>query len=365
VQTFTPRNTIGDTNAADNAVVYQGTSLMLRAVVGANVDEECGGGLLCALDMPVCYDVLDGVNPFHLAGSPTLYGALVNAGRSSLVAPGDIDALIHALFAGEEIECAALPRLTMGLEHPVTGALWIVRGSSLYEYGRTGVQVRADDAGRCLSSYVRLPCPPCQWAPSVGGCASCVAMREESDVGWQQACAACDSNNNVTGGSISSSRRTLALSLLRVTYTVGSNATADPTNFSAAVAARGAECTPLPNPPLVMPRLLSCDERTADPQQAIRTLNALVAATGGYWSVVSAPHVVYDSASLLLDRQATGNNKEEVVSAPLLSPLVVVLVSIGVVGAGVGVVMCVCRRDRRHQHRRRRNEADEEEEELL
>jgi hypothetical protein len=82
------------------------------------------------------------------------------------------------------------------LTHPVTGALWIVRGSQVFEVGRRGTQYKLA-SGLCLPSHSGRACAAGQWAPCsadagcVDKCADCAANASlyNASIAWQQQCA--------------------------------------------------------------------------------------------------------------------------------------------------------------------------------
>ena len=348
-QDTTPRTWLG--NAMQVHMHLDGPRLATRMFVGADVAEQCTSVAACSLDLPLCYDVLDGTNPFRDASAHGTYlDALVRAAQALPAASNNLSALLQRFIQPENILCASLPPVTLGAEHPVTGALWVVRGASIYELGRSGAQVVTTPDGRCASAYTRLPCPPCQWAPPTGGCTPChtAGNATEGDLGRQQACAACLAPP--------ARRRLLASSptSLPLLYTVGSNASADSTGFLDALRTqRHATCVAQAGAPPVMPRIHTCREDVVDPQAAMRSLRERVDATGGWWTLVSAPRVVYNGSHLVVPNNAdvpNGSAVLEVLGIAIASvALVAVCCGVCLVVVLVCVVACLFRRrDRPH-----------------
>ena len=266
------RNTPRD--ALEHTAVFQrlGPDLALRALLtpGGGAAEQCTAAGPCALDLPVCYDLLRPLGAIVPNGS--FYDALVRAGDRVLpnaTAANARETLLRAFATASQ--CPTRPRVRQVLQHPATGAMWIVRGASVFEIGRAGTQaIAAPDGSRCAPSYVRAPCPARQWAPSTGGCVPCTEHGAPAELGFAQACGAPPPwlAYAVVASSASSSP--------------------DPTNFSAALATRGARCEARGD-------ARACVEPDiGDAAAALRSLGALVAATGGRWSVVEAPRVVYN-----------------------------------------------------------------------
>jgi hypothetical protein len=76
------------------------------------------------------------------------------------------------------------------LTHPVTGALWIVRGSQVFEIGRRGTQYKLTN-GQCLPSHSGRACPVGRWASTTSlSCADCAvnASLYNGTLAWKQQC---------------------------------------------------------------------------------------------------------------------------------------------------------------------------------
>ena len=128
-----------------------------------------GTNTSCILDVPLCYDVLA---PNAYASSPhdgpTLFSALDAASRSSKT--------WEETVAKADLKCGAgeLPAVQQILIHPDTQALWILRGSQIYEVGRRGTQVRVPQSatGQCVPSMSGA-CMPGYWSWSHLACKAC------------------------------------------------------------------------------------------------------------------------------------------------------------------------------------------------
>jgi hypothetical protein len=76
------------------------------------------------------------------------------------------------------------------LTHPVTGALWIVRGGQVFEVGRRGTQYKLSN-GQCQPSYSGRACPVGQWSSPTTSCANCAVNESlyNRSSAWRQQCA--------------------------------------------------------------------------------------------------------------------------------------------------------------------------------
>jgi cysteine-rich repeat protein len=137
----------------------------------------------CVLDVPLCFDPL-APNPYAVnRAQETMYTALVEAAKG----------------ASQWSEVPARANLRLGctpevarqvLTHPVTGALWIVRGSQVFEVGRRGTQYKLAN-GQCLPSHSGRACPVGSWASTTSlSCADCAvnASLYNGSLAWKQQC---------------------------------------------------------------------------------------------------------------------------------------------------------------------------------
>ena len=114
---------------------------------------------------PACYDVL---RPASACSEVTLHDLLLNASAAHPESVGDPVAL--AALLGRAVDDACGPAEDVfGAIHPLTGALWLARGSSVFEVARTGAQRVVDRRGRCAPSAGGL-CAPGQWGEPGGVC---------------------------------------------------------------------------------------------------------------------------------------------------------------------------------------------------
>jgi cysteine-rich repeat protein len=71
--------------------------------------------------------------------------------------------------------------------HPITKNMWAIRGKTLVEISKTGVQMRRDD-GRCVPAGMAL-CAPCSWGINGGACKPCTQSDTRSWA-WNAQCSA-------------------------------------------------------------------------------------------------------------------------------------------------------------------------------
>ena len=137
-----------------------------------------GTNASCILDVPLCYDVL-APNAYAAAatstGGPTLFTALDTASRSSKT--------WEETVAKANLNCSQGESVKQILIHADSQALWILRGSQIYEVGRRGTQVRApSSSGQCVPSMSGA-CMPGYWSWSNLACKSCASFDIMGDDG--------------------------------------------------------------------------------------------------------------------------------------------------------------------------------------
>jgi cysteine-rich repeat protein len=139
----------------------------------------------CVLDVPLCFDPL-APNPYAVnRAQETMYTALMGAAKG---------ASKWAEVAGRtQMRLGCTPEVAhQALTHPVTGALWIVRGSQVFEIGRRGTQYKLAN-GQCLPSHSGRACPVGRWASTTSPiCADCAvnASLYNGSLAWKQQCGA-------------------------------------------------------------------------------------------------------------------------------------------------------------------------------
>jgi cysteine-rich repeat protein len=69
--------------------------------------------------------------------------------------------------------------------NPDSNNIWMIRGESIFEISRSGIQSRFAD-GTCLPSNIAL-CPYCFWADSGKPCIPCI-FKDEKSVAWKTSC---------------------------------------------------------------------------------------------------------------------------------------------------------------------------------
>lgn len=131
-----------------------------------------GTNASCILDVPLCYDVLS-PNAYSITNNAsskisTIFTALDNASRTSKT--------LKETVAKANLKCNERNESVQQiLIHPYTQALWILRGSKIYEVNRRGTQVKApfsisseqcvpSMSGACMPGYwswSKMPCKPC------------------------------------------------------------------------------------------------------------------------------------------------------------------------------------------------------------
>jgi cysteine-rich repeat protein len=127
-----------------------------------------GTNASCLLDVPLCYDVL-APNAYASTGGSTLFTALDAASRTSKT--------WEETVAKADLKCGKGEVVQQILIHPDTKALWIRRGSQIYEVGRRGTQVRAPSSltGQCVPSMSGA-CMPGNWSWSGLACKPCASF---------------------------------------------------------------------------------------------------------------------------------------------------------------------------------------------
>ena len=150
-----------------------------------------GGSTPCLLDIPVCADLFSrgGATMYGAASNPnqTYYAALV-AAAAALPASASWDDIANAAAPGQI--CPTSSPVRQQLRHPVTGALWLVRGGNeLFDVGRRGTQALFED-GTCAPSYSGA-CAPGAWSPPRLACRPCAQGPSTNDeaLAWRQRCA--------------------------------------------------------------------------------------------------------------------------------------------------------------------------------
>jgi cysteine-rich repeat protein len=151
----------------------------------------------CILDVPLCFDPL-APNPYAVnRAQETMYTALVEAAKGA--------SKWSEVPARAQMRLGCTPEVAhQALTHPVTGALWIVRGSQVFEVGRRGTQYKLAN-GQCLPSHSGRACPVGRWASTTSlSCADCAvnASLYNGTLAWKQQCS--------TSTVVSKGRRLLA-----------------------------------------------------------------------------------------------------------------------------------------------------------
>lgn len=112
-----------------------------------------GIGAAALLDAPACYDVL---RPAAPCSDATLHDLLANASAAHPGSDDDPVALAGLLGRAVDAACGAAEPVA-GAIHPLTGALWLARGGSVFEIARAGAR-RVGADGRCAAPVVGEEC---------------------------------------------------------------------------------------------------------------------------------------------------------------------------------------------------------------
>jgi cysteine-rich repeat protein len=181
VNAESPRDAFNDNQDRGHVI---GDPMFAEGVRSMATMISCNGtNAPCILDVPLCYDPLL-PNPYAVNGKDTMYSALVNAAKGASLW-SDVPRR-----ANLKRECAPEVVSHM-LKHPVTGAIWIVRGRQLFEIGRRGTQHRVAN-GQCLPSYSARACPVGKWSDAAAvaetGCMDCSLNVSLKQPAWQQQC---------------------------------------------------------------------------------------------------------------------------------------------------------------------------------
>lgn len=295
VQQLSVRTSLLQALVNDNGDFLIGVSdtKLRRAVMRQSSSMSCAGSTPCLLDVPVCYDVLS-ENPYaNVDANATLYAAFVAAARSSAVTgaltdpatwAGILDAASQTTLSDAVLAC--VPPITQLLAHPVTDAIWVVRGAQVWEIGRRGTQVRLLPAeATCAPSYSGA-CPPGAWAPPRLACRPCASSAPD-DRAWQQQCGGAGPGPN---------RRLLQVASQTIRFILassGSLATVDQATAFVQSSINGSllvlACEPAPAGRL-WAYAYACNATLTDAPSALRALAAMV--DGDTLAFLAAPHLL-------------------------------------------------------------------------
>jgi cysteine-rich repeat protein len=284
----------------------------------------------CIADMPLSYDVL-AENPYAYTSrtSTTLYTTAVAIANTDIVS-GSLTAIAtwRAILAAitPSVLASQPPPITQLLPHPVTGAIWVVRGSSLYEIGRRGV-LMTTQARTCVPSYAGV-CPAGSWAPPNLACRLCT-LAVPTERAWHQQCL------STTGQSVSLSFAFASNNYSSVDQAVARLRLAPNLRVNGTIIA----CVLTP-PGRLWLYAYACNVSlvtTADVPTAMRTLRAMVDYRS--FAFLTPPHVKTPAVGFGANTAVVANNADASASeSSALSTGAIVGIVLGSV-VGVGAIM--------------------------
>ena len=219
----------------------------------------------CVLDTPLCYDILAPTNVYAAGTAQSLYTAFT--ARTAATLP--------QAFQQADIRCPNRTAVISQLvAHPVSQALWAVRGTQVFEIGRRGTQRKT--AEQCLPS-IGAACPAGSWSPPRLGCIPCSQSAAPDAVAAQQ----CPPTN--------ASRRLLAANPCWVALTMVSNTYTTESAAAAFLATSAAMCNRTVSGGIWRHAFI-CRLTTLNPSATIRSVRA--AMVPGVTDLLSPPSLV-------------------------------------------------------------------------